>query len=64
MAEKLYSVRVIRTIPGILIGANVEVSASGTAGPDLVQIRKAFEAKYGAKYMNSSNMSCFEVRPL
>lgn len=64
MAEKLYSVRVIRTIPGISIGATVEVSAYGTSGPNLVQIREAFEDKYGAKYMDHANMSCFEVRPL
>lgn len=64
MAGKLYSVRVVRAIPGLSLGASVEVSSTATAGPNLVQIREAFESKYGAEHMDHSNMSCFEVRPL
>ena len=47
--------------PQLEAGAWVEVNSASTAGPNLDEIRKAFNAKSGKMLMNA-NMSCFDIR--
>lgn len=61
MAARHYTVTLRTRQPQLEAGTWVEVSSIGTAGPNLVEIRDAFNNKYGVQLMNA-NMSCFEIR--
>lgn len=61
MAAKHYTVTLRTRQPQLETGTWVEVFSTSTAGPNLVDIREAFNDKYGVQLMNA-NMSCFEIR--
>lgn len=61
MAAKHYTVTLKVRQPQLEAGNWVEVESPYTAGPNLVDIRNAFNDKYGVMLMNA-NMSCFEIR--
>lgn len=61
MATRHYMVTLAVRQPQLEAGAWVEVNSASTAGPNLDEIRKAFNAKYGKMLMNA-NMSCFDIR--
>lgn len=61
MAARHYTVTLKVRQPQLEAGNWVEVESYTTAGPNLEDIRKAFNQKYGVMLMNA-NMSCFEIR--
>ncbi len=61
MAARHYTVTLSVRQPQLEAGAWVEVNSTATAGPNLDEIRKAFNDKYGKMLMNA-NMSCFDIR--
>ena len=61
MAARHYTVTLKTRQPQLEAGNWVEVESYATAGPNLEDIRKAFNAKYGVMLMNA-NMSCFDIR--
>ncbi len=60
MAAKKYTVTLRTRQPQLEAGAWVEVFSTSTAGPNIVDIRNAFNDKYGVQLMNA-NLSCFEI---
>lgn len=61
MAATLYFVTLINRQPQLEAGAWVEVVSPMTAGPNLEEIRDAFEEKYGVR-LDNANMSCFQIK--